>query len=249
MDSYTAIAPLYDSLTADVDYSAFYAYLRRILKRYRQTPRIVLDACCGTGSLTCLFAQDGYETIGVDASFDMLSVARGKADGLQNPPLFLHQPLHKLDLYGTVGFVFSSLDSINYIVDEKKLQKSFEKSSLFLEPGCLFVFDISSEHKLRSLNGQTIVKESEHCLCLWQSSYSERYRLATHLLDLFVPTDQLGECYERYQETQRQRAYDVYKLTEMLKKAGFCSVDVYGAFCFSAPKAEEQRIFLVAKKA
>ena len=248
MDSYTAIAPFYDGLTADVDYTAFYAYYRRILKRYRQQPEIVLDACCGTGSLTALFAQDGFETIGVDASFDMLGVAREKVGRLQNPPLFLHQPLHRLDLYGTVSLAVSSLDSINYILDERKLQKSFERVALFLEPDCLFIFDISSEHKLRGLHGQVIVKESADCLCLWQSRYSARHRLATHLLDLFVQTDETGERYLRYQEEQRQRVYDPQKLKDMLRAAGFRRVDMYGAFCFSAPKPDEQRIFLVAQK-
>jgi SAM-dependent methyltransferase len=42
-------------------------------------PADVLDVACGTGSLAVLLAEDGYCVTGIDASSDMLAVARRKA--------------------------------------------------------------------------------------------------------------------------------------------------------------------------
>ena len=246
MNSYEALAALYDSLTGDVSYDAFFSYYQRILKRYKQSPSIVLDAGCGTGSMSFRFAEAGYDVIGVDASEDMLMVAREKSDGGENQPLFLHQPLCKLDLYGTVQFAFSTLDCVNYITNPKELLRSFQRIALFLEPGCLFVFDISSVSKLEGLDGQVIVKESEAGLCIWHNTYNKRHRLATFLLDIFVLEE--DELYFRQQEEQKQRAYCVPELTELLLQAGFSKVSAFAPFSFKAPGDGADRIFFAAVK-
>ena len=247
MNSYAALAALYDSLTTDVSYDKFFSYYQRILKRYKQSPAIVLDAGCGTGSMSFLFAEAGYEVIGVDASEDMLMAAQEKAVAFtENRPLFLQQALSRLDLYGTVQFAFSTLDCVNYITNPRELLRSFQRVSLFLEPGCLFVFDISSAYKLEGLDGQVIFKESDEGVCIWHNRYDRRHRLATFLLDIFVRED--GDCYIRQQEEQKQRAYSVLEITELLLQAGFSKVKTFAPFCFKAPEADCDRIFFVAVK-
>lgn len=62
------------------------------------------DFGCGTGELTLMLAQAGYDMIGIDVSEEMLSVLRDKADALGLPltnPMLLCQDLLQLDLYGT----------------------------------------------------------------------------------------------------------------------------------------------------
>ena len=63
---------------------------------------MLLDLCCGTGSLTWAMASRGYETIGVDASADMLALAASKSEKCAITPLLLCQDILKLNLYGTV---------------------------------------------------------------------------------------------------------------------------------------------------
>jgi SAM-dependent methyltransferase len=55
---------------------AWRALLRSVLP---EPPALVLDVGCGTGSLTTLLAADGHRTAGVDASPEMLRLARAKA--------------------------------------------------------------------------------------------------------------------------------------------------------------------------
>ena len=114
MSSYESLALRYDALTADVDHEAWADYLEKHFSRSPIPIHTVLDLACGTGAMTCLLAQRGYEMIGVDLSAEMLSVAAEKAQALTGviPPLFLQQPMEELDLYGTVEAAVCCLDKL-----------------------------------------------------------------------------------------------------------------------------------------
>ena len=75
MSAYTTLAGAYDGLTIDVPYEAILDFLEAILRRSGKTPAMVLDLACGTGSMSLLLAQRGYQVIGVEISLEMLSVA------------------------------------------------------------------------------------------------------------------------------------------------------------------------------
>ena len=118
MSCYSFLAPWYDKLTGDVPYEDFADFYECEFRRCGGQFSLLLDLCCGTGSLTRMLALRGYEMIGVDASVDMLMEAREKSAGLINPPLFLCQDAAELDLYGTVDAAVCSLDGMNYIPPE-----------------------------------------------------------------------------------------------------------------------------------
>ena len=116
--SYGPLAAWYDALTRDVDYAAFADYYERIFSTAGGEMRTLLDLCCGTGTLTCLLAERGYEMIAADASPDMLMQAREKASRLpadRVQPLLLCQSAAELDLYGTVDAAVCSLDGFDYL--------------------------------------------------------------------------------------------------------------------------------------
>ena len=93
MTVYTALAQVYDALTDDVPYAQWAAFAQRAFEQYGRQPHLVLDLACGTGSLTKLLGQAGYEMIAADLSPEMLTVAREKCSGLPCPPVFLCQDM------------------------------------------------------------------------------------------------------------------------------------------------------------
>ena len=113
MSSYESLALRYDALTADVDHEAWADYLEKHFSRSPIPIHTVLDLACGTGAMTCLLAQRGYEMIGVDASPDMLMQAMQNTMDCDPRPLFLNQRMEALDLYGTVDVCLCCLDSVN----------------------------------------------------------------------------------------------------------------------------------------
>ena len=100
-------------------------------------------------------------------------------------PIFLHQAMEELDLYGTIDACVCCLDSINYVTSPKKLARAFRRVHTFLMPGGLFLFDINTPQKLRGLDGQMFLDESEDAYCVWRADWSERRRICTYGMDIF----------------------------------------------------------------
>ena len=145
MSSYSFLAEFYDELTRDVPYDRIADFYEKVWDSYGVKPATVLDLACGTGSITRILSQRGYELISTDASPEMLSVLMDKCAGLDGavPPLVLNQSMTELDLYDVVSAAVCTLDGINY-VPEDKLGKVFHRLRLFIEPGGVLIFDINS---------------------------------------------------------------------------------------------------------
>ena len=161
--SYGPLAAWYDALTRDVDYAAFADFYERQFQSAGGEMRTLLDLCCGTGTLTCLLAERGYEMIAADASYDMLMQAREKAAALPSecvPPLLLCQSAEELDLYGTVDAAVCSLDGFDYLPPEH-LPEVLHRLHLFIRPGGLLIFDIRTPASFAALDGEVFLDETE----------------------------------------------------------------------------------------
>lgn len=244
--SYEYLAGCYDSFTADVDYPRWADYLEKQFRRGKLPVRTVLDLACGTGTLTCLLAERGYDMTGVDLSEEMLAVAAEKGRGLPEPPLFLHQSMEALDLYDTVDACVCCLDSVNYVTRPAALKKAFQRVHLFLTPGGTFLFDVNTPAKLKGLDGQMFMDEDEDSACVWRAEYSERRRICTYGMDIFTRVE--GDLWRREEEVHEEYAYTPEELTEYLRQAGFRDIKQFGELSLRAPKEGEQRIFFRARK-
>jgi len=245
MSAYGALAGVYDRLTDDVGYERRADYIEKLFKKSRIPVHTVLDLACGTGTMTGILTERGYELIAVDGSADMLAEAREKAYDLTGePPVFLNQSMPELDLYGTVDAAICCLDSINYLTSPRDVKKTFERLRLFIAPGGLLVFDINSVAKLRSLDGQVFLDETEDIYCVWRTEFEKRSKICTYWMDIFTRGE--DDLWERDFEEHRQRAYEVEELTAWLEEAGFSNVRTYGDCRMSGPREEEQRIYFTA---
>lgn len=245
--TYGFLAQDYDGLTRDVDYAALCDRLERRFQKARCPVHTVLDLACGTGSLTWLLAQRGYETIGVDLSAEMLAQAREKsgANFQGTPPLFLNQSMDKLDLYGTIDACVCCLDSVNYVTRPAALRRAFARVHTFLMPGGLFLFDARTPEALAAMDGQVFWDESEDAYCVWQGEFSSKRRICTYYMDIFRRE---GDLWRRGQEEHREYAYTISELTEMLEEAGFSDIKCYGANTSRPPKPGEDRVDFVCRK-
>ena len=245
--AYENLAGCYDQFTRDVDYVRWADYLERHFARSALPIHTVLDLACGTGSLTLELARRGYEMIGVDQSEEMLAQAAEKCrQASEIPPLFLHQSMDKLDLYGTIDACVCCLDSVNYVTSPQKLERAFQRVHTFLMPGGLFVFDVNTPDKLRALDGQVFLDESADAYCVWRADYSARRRVCTYGMDLF--TLEPDGRWSRAEELHEEYAYEPDELEALLIRAGFSRIKQYGERKLRAPTAGEGRIFFAARK-
>ena len=244
MNSYQALAAYYDRFTDDVGYADWADFFERLFAREGVQPGLILDLACGTGSLTKILAERGYEMIGADASPDMLMQAMQNTIDCAPRPLFLNQRMEELDLYGTVDVCLCCLDSINYVTDPAALQRAFERVHLFLEPKTgLFVFDVNTPEKFARIDGNAYVREDEGVFCVWQAAVEDG--LCAYQFDIFTRE---GKGWARAQETHEERIYTPETLTAMLARAGFSEIKTYGDQSFAPVRGGEDRIYFTARK-
>ena len=166
MSAYESLAACYDELTYDIPYEKTLTFFERLCAREHVQPHSVLDLACGTGSLSLLLARRGYRVIGADLSSDMLAEAEQKAQALpENRPFFICQPMQRLRLAEPVDAVICALDSLNYVTKPADCRKTFRRVYDALTPGGLFVFDINTPAKLRGLDGQVFLDETDDTYC------------------------------------------------------------------------------------
>ena len=245
---YIRLPAYYDHLIGEVDYGALAEYLMNILQRFGCRPQILLDLCCGTGSLLSQLAGRGMELIGVDASPEMLDLAAGKFEALplEQRPLLLCQDMRELDLYGTIDAAFCTLDSVNSLRRPGDVIAAFSRVSLFLNPGGIFVFDVNSPYKFREIIANNVfVYDTDEVYCIWQNEFHEKSGLCRFLMTYFT---QNGAHYERSDEIITERVYSRRQLEGYLRKAGLQVLAVYGDQSDAQPGPQEQRLYFVARK-
>ena len=247
MSCYQALAASYDGLTRDIPYKKYLRFFKILLRRCHVKAETVLDLACGTGSLSMLLAQDGFQVLGADRSEDMLTVAAEKAMELEeNRPFFIAQAMQRLRLPEPVDACVCALDSINYVTKPQDVQKTFRRVYENLVPGGLFVFDINTPYKLEGLDGQVFLDETEDSYCVWRAVFDKRHSLCRYGMDLFQR--QRDDSWERSFEEHVERAYAPVELMQWLSDAGFSQVEQFGNLRLEAPQPEELRIFFAAKK-
>ncbi len=247
MKSYEALAAVYDHLGEKIDYAAFADLYERCFARYGIKPQLLLDLGCGTGSMTLELASRGYDMIGVDASAQMLSRAMSRmyAEG-KSGILFLQQDMREFELYGTVGAVVSTLDCVNYLTGDGDLDRCFSLVHNYLDPDGVFLFDVNTPHKFRTVYGDNAyVLENEQTLCAWQNEYDEETRLCHFYLSVF--REEKDGRYTREDEEQTERCYTKEELEHALTRAGFADITFFGDTDMSAPTDTTERWFVAAR--
>ena len=245
MDAYTSFASVYDLFMDNVPYEEWCAFLCKILAQHGITDGPVLDLGCGTGKMTRLMSEQGYDMTGIDNAAEMLQIAAMEPGEV--PILYLLQDMQDLELDGCVRAVYSVCDCVNYVLDEEKLQQAFSRVHEYLEEDGVFIFDVNTSYKYTKLLAENTFAESrDEGSFIWDNYYNEEERINEYDLTLFIPEG--DELYRRYTETHYQRNYETETLLKLLKNAGFTDICVYDDYT-DAPLCEmSERAVFVAKK-
>lgn len=271
MEAYTDFAGVYDIFMDDTPYEVWADFLASLIEKYGisvpQAPsaamgegnaghteaaliserNLVLDLGCGTGTLTELLYQKGYDMIGVDYSEDMLNIALAKKEKTGSQILYLCQDMRELDLYSTVGTVVCVCDSVNYLLEDEEVEDTFSLVHNYLYPGGLFIFDFNTVYKYEKVIGDTTIAENrEACSFIWENYYHEEERINEYDLTIFAKED--SGLFRRFSETHFQRGYTLSEMTAFVKKAGMEVVLVLDADTHKEPGEDSERIYVVARE-
>ncbi len=265
MEAYSDFARVYDTFMDETPYEEWCEFLDKLIKEYgvsgcgdketgdalQSERNLVLDLGCGTGTLTEMMAQKGYDMIGVDNAQEMLSVAMEKRDAAESSTLYLLQDMRELELYSTVGTVISVCDSVNYLLEEEDILQTFKKVNNYLYPGGIFVFDFNTVYKYQQVIGDTTIAESrEECSFIWENFYDPEGQINEYDLTLFVQEgeDEKGPVFRRFQENHYQRGYELEQMRGLVEAAGMKVELVLDADSHGEPSPESERIYILARE-
>ena len=244
MESYTSFARVYDLFMDNVPYEEWCEYLTTLLKENGIEDGLILDLGCGTGKLTRLMEQKGYDMIGVDNSFEMLDIAREQDS---ENILYLMQDMREFELYGTVRAVYSACDSVNYILEEEELLEVFKLVNNYLDPGGLFIFDINSSFKYHELLAEnTFAETREEGSFIWENYFDEEERINEYDLTLYIEEE--DGRFARFQEMHYQKCYELNTIKKLIEAAGLEFVVAYDAYTKNPVADDSEKITIVARE-
>lgn len=245
MKQYADLASIYDKMI-DVKYDDWLKFIKEYCteKNISIKGKRALELGCGTGNMTLRLRDLGMEMTALDISEDMLNSAQEKALKKRVKINFLNQDMVDFEINRKFDFVFSFCDGYNYITEEESIFKSFHSVYEHLNMGGMFIFDISTEHKLRDIIGGNTFTVNEDNLCYIWDNYFEENILEMYIT-FFVKE---GRLYRRIDETHMQRAYTTDALIKMLHIAGFSRVCVFDDYSFNDVGDESIRATFIADK-
>ena len=246
--SYGDFASIYDELMDETPYDKWLSYILDELKSHGINDGLLLDLGCGSGVMTELLAENGYDMTGVDLSEEMLSEAIKKRDISGHDILYLCQDMRSFELYGTMRAVISVCDSMNYILEDEDLLEVFRLVNNYLDPDGVFIFDMNTLHKYRDIIGDnTIAENRDDCSFIWDNYFDEETGINEYILTLFIKDKESG-MYSKSSEVHYQKGYELNHIKDLIEKSGLVFEKAFDTDTMGEVTEDTERFTVVARE-
>ena len=142
--AYSRLAEVYDEIVIDPCHDRWASFLHEHWSADPVGVRSVLDLGCGTGLLAGELIARGYRVVGVDASDEMLALARERL----GPGVALSQmTLPDLAVEGVFDAAVCTFDGLNYLTPQE-LRLTMAAVALRLRPAGWLIFDLHTDRMM-----------------------------------------------------------------------------------------------------
>ena len=220
--AYANLAKWFEYLNDDCDYENWSQYL---INKLRAFPLSVgLDVGCGGGWFTRAFQKQGYQMTGLDISPEMLDYAQETAfkNGVRSE--YLLGDITSFRTPQKYDFATAINDCVNYIPKDKLL-KAFKSVKAALKKSGIFLFDISTERKIRLKIADTVCADDRDDVTYISFNKPEVDGVT---MDVTLFVKRADGAFERKDEQHRQYIYTEEEITTALQESGFTLLAVEG---------------------
>lgn len=240
MDSFNDIAPYYDNLMDQVPYRMWVGYLLLLWSQQGVKPLTVLDVCCGTGNVSDLMEDEGYQVTGFDLSAQMIEKAKSKAAQSGSLVEYLVADATAFDFKTKFDAAYSFFDSLNYITTAEGFRSAVFQVAKHLKPGGSFIFDLNTRYAFdqRMFDQQSLRKDAK-LRYRWRGDWDpETLQIAVKM--------KFWADGKEFIEVHRQRAHPDEEVRAVLADAGFIDVRSYHSYSLELPRATSDRVHYTA---
>ena len=245
-DAYRGFAEVYDSWQLLYPKAFSVAVAPRVVAvtRARGTPVPVLaDIACGTGIFAFWWQRThrSWRVYGSDLSPRMIAAARRASGSRRAPatasarpapsrgaagpvrrlprPVFSVQDMRALSLPEPAGIITCLFDSLNHLVRESDLRRTFRRVAAALAPGGLFVFDLVDDLAFPELFTGTSILDGRNLFVGIATTYAEErgIGIGRARFTFFRPR---GSGWKRIEFDVKERRWFRGEVREMLHAAG-----------------------------
>lgn len=232
---YTIVSEIYSDLMDEVNYKRWAKYIYYIVKEKIQPESDILELASGSCKLASNLIHKNKKIICTDISKNMLmqsSYYRKVVCDMTRLPFN-----KKFDL------IFSTFDSINYILSKRKLMDLFNEVFRLLKDDGIFTFDVSLEK-----NSYIHQKDSKKKGSTKNYKYERKSifdpKTCIHK-NFFIITDKSDNIFT---ELHKQKIYDFNVYFELVEKAGLYVVNCYRAFTSKVGRPDSDRVQFIVKR-
>jgi SAM-dependent methyltransferase len=181
----------------------------------------LLDVCCGTGRVAHALTGRGFAVTGVDASGEMLRLARQNAPEAE----LRAADARTLGLPAVYDGALCVFDSLNHVTATEELVAVFRNVHAALLEGGAFVFDLNMDEGYRARwRGSSGIVADDH-VCVVRA----RYRPEDGIGETHVTIFRLEGEWRRDDVRLVQRCYSEEQVRAALAAAGFRDVTAHDA--------------------
>lgn len=201
----------------------------------------VLDVPCGVGRHSVELAERGFDVTGVDATTAYLETARERARDAGVAVEFVHADMREFRRPESFDAAFNLYTSFGFFeerADDERTARNFYAS---LKPGGTLVMSLASKELLARDFRKRTWDERDGAYILEEHEVTDNWSWMENRW--VVVAD--GEVRE-YEVSHR--LYSAFELTELLKRAGFGDVSVYGDFEKGEYDQNAERLVVAGRK-
>jgi SAM-dependent methyltransferase len=208
-EAYGAFAYAYDRALGARFFKAARVLLDETLAKYATDERTHLDIACGTGLVLDHFRKLGWKSIGLDASMEMLSRAKGTV---------VAADMRALPFRSTFARITCLYDSLNHLLDRRDLVAAFRAMRAVMNEHSLLLFDMNHPEIYPEVWGiaDPFISNGKDYHLELATTWHPRQRLGTALVTGWAA---VGGKKVPIREQHRQRAYSEREIASALREA------------------------------
>lgn len=236
--AYKNVSLIYKELMKDVNYDDWAKYILNISSEFAGKDSKVLDLGAGNCKIANLLNKEFSDIIAIDISLPML-----KSD-TDNVVCKVCCEMTSLPFDTKFGLIFSTFDSVNYLMSKKKLLALFKQVEILLADDGIFTFDVSLEkNSLEFLQDHTDEGSTGSYSFKRVSKFFKSRKVHKNIFYI------TGSDNIVVKEVHEQKIYDFETYFDLIYKAGLYVVDCFETFTFKNGNASSDRIQFILKKA
>lgn len=233
---------LYPFMFSDRRFADATDQVAKLLKLAKPRGKSALDLCCGPGRCSIALAKRGFSVTGVDRTKFLLDKARAKARAARVKIEFLQQDMRDFVRPNSFNLALSMFTSFGYFDNKHEDQLVLQNIFKSLKPGGVCVIELLGKERLakvlqptnsNTLPDGTVIVERHEIFDDWTRIRNEWLLIRNGRTKSF-----------KFHHT----IYSGQELRDLLERAGFASVSLYGDLSGSPYGPNSERLVALARK-